>query len=205
MLLSTSLTELPLVTARHQPETETFQYLVCAPDSETLFSQITASFDHQNMNIVDARVHSIKSGLVLHLFVVLPITSVDDEHNLMVQHTQAIRKHLLQPSPAARTELASLPRVLKQFPTQTLVTFSDPPGGLYTIMEITAQDRPGLLHQVANSLLNCKVLLNAAKVSTVGEKAEDVFYITDRDGLPISDPARRNEISDTIAANLLSM
>jgi len=61
----------------------------------------------------------------------------------------------------------------------------------YTTMEVVAQDRPGLLHQVAQALLECKVRLVSAKVSTVGEKAEDTFFITDRDGAPVDSAAVR--------------
>jgi len=67
-------------------------------------------------------------------------------------------------------------------------------GRRYTTMEVVAQDRPGLLHQVAQALLECKVRLVSAKVSTVGEKAEDTFFITDRDGAPVDSAAVRARI-----------
>ena len=55
-----------------------------------------------------------------------------------------------------------------------------------TIMVVTAQDRPGLLHQVARALIECKTHLVSAKISTFGERVEDIFYITDLDGQPIN-------------------
>ena len=58
-------------------------------------------------------------------------------------------------------------------------------------MEIIAQDRPGLLYHVSIALLECKVRLISAKVSTVGEKAEDTFFIIDRDGKPVSSHEQR--------------
>jgi len=50
-----------------------------------------------------------------------------------------------------------------------------------------AQDRPGLLYQVALALAHCHVNLVAAKVSTYGERAEDVFFVNTRDGKPLTD------------------
>jgi len=58
-------------------------------------------------------------------------------------------------------------------------------------MEVAAQDRPGLLHQVSRALQACKVNLVAAKVATYGERAEDVFFLTTRTGGVITDPAQR--------------
>ena len=54
-------------------------------------------------------------------------------------------------------------------------------------MEVIAQDRPGLLYQVALALHHCKVNLNAAKVATYGERAEDIFFLTTLKGEPITD------------------
>ncbi len=50
----------------------------------------------------------------------------------------------------------------------------------------------GLLYHVALAMHQCKVKLISAKVSTVGEKAEDTFLITDRDDLPVDSPQQRN-------------
>ena len=65
-------------------------------------------------------------------------------------------------------------------------------------MEVTAQDRPGLLLQVANALLAFKMRLVTAKDSTFGESAEDVFFITDRDGQPVTDAGQHLCISEMI-------
>ena len=76
---------------------------------------------------------------------------------------------------------------MKHFPIETRVSFSPSPKGQLTIMEVTAQDRPGLLYQVALALKQCRVNLMAAKVATYGERAEDIFFINDRDRQPLTD------------------
>jgi [protein-PII] uridylyltransferase len=55
-------------------------------------------------------------------------------------------------------------------------------------MEVVAQDRPGLLYQIALALQHNRVNLVTAKVSTYGERAEDIFFITDLERRPLSDP-----------------
>ena len=69
-------------------------------------------------------------------------------------------------------------------------------------MEVVAQDRPGLLLQVAKALLSCKIHLVNAKVGTFGARAEDIFYITDRDGMPVIDPVQRASVEEQICTAL---
>ena len=98
---------------------------------------------------------------------------------------------------------AEVPRALKHFPIKTTVQFSDSEAkDGPTVLEVVAQDRPGLLLQVAKALLYCKIHLANAKVGTFGARAEDIFYVTDRDGRPIKDIAQRELIADQIRSAL---
>ena len=157
------------------------------------------------MNIVDARVHSIQSGLALYLIMVLPTSGNKESTAFLNLQVKNIRRQLLEHKGEAQPRFVTLPRTIKQFPIEPLVTFTTTPTDSNTIMELTAQDHPGLLHQIAEVLLENKILLTAAKVSTVGERAEDVFYLTDRDGLAINDPNVQKKIADKIAVNLSPM
>ena len=65
-------------------------------------------------------------------------------------------------------------------------------------MEIISQDRPGLLYHVSKALVDCKLKLISAKVSTVGEKAEDTFFITDRDGNPVLEREKRANLEERL-------
>ncbi len=58
-------------------------------------------------------------------------------------------------------------------------------------MELIAGDRPGLLSEVGRVLLENDVDVVTAKIATVGERAEDVFYVTDERGQPLSEAARQ--------------
>ena len=87
---------------------------------------------------------------------------------------------------------------MKHFPIATEIKFHNNPDHRHTVMEVTAQDRPGLLHQVANALVHCKARLVNARVSTFGEKAEDVFLLHDRDGGEIRSKSQK----DCLAAKI---
>jgi [protein-PII] uridylyltransferase len=68
------------------------------------------------------------------------------------------------------------------FTTPTQVNFSIDSRSERTILELIAGDRPGLLSEVGKVFLAERVALNGAKIMTVGERAEDVFYVTGADG-----------------------
>ena len=57
-------------------------------------------------------------------------------------------------------------------------------------MEVVSGDRPGLLARIARALIECGVLLQNAKISTFGERAEDIFFITNSDDLPLDKKAK---------------
>ena len=68
------------------------------------------------------------------------------------------------------------------FSTPTQVNFSLDNRNNRTILELIAADRPGLLSEVGKVFKTEAVAINGAKIMTVGERAEDVFYITDMEG-----------------------
>ena len=69
-------------------------------------------------------------------------------------------------------------------------------------MEVIARDQPGLLHKVAACLRDHRVAMINARIATFGERAEDVFFITDRDGQPIEDADRLDKLATAICAAL---
>lgn len=209
--------DLPLAVGRFREDFAAEQYLIVAPDSENLLLGIAGGFDQLNLNIVDARIHQTRSGLALVTLIAIDPAAQDDVQGEHVQGEDAqgedvqsnvalkakqLREHLLNPASWRQPKRRPLPRKLKQFPIQTRVVFVDDANAARTTMEVVAQDRPGLLYSVALALLECKVKLATAKISTVGEKAEDTFFITDRDGLPVDSEQQKNCLRDRLHAYL---
>jgi [protein-PII] uridylyltransferase len=58
------------------------------------------------------------------------------------------------------------------------------------VLEIIAGDRPGLLSEIGRVFLAAQIDVNTAKIMTIGERAEDVFYITDGQGRALTEAAR---------------
>jgi [protein-PII] uridylyltransferase len=70
-----------------------------------------------------------------------------------------------------------------------------------TVLEVRAQDAPGLLHRVAGAVSSTGVDVRAARVDTLGSSVIDVFYLVSPDGTPL-EPAVAVSVRDTVAEAL---
>jgi [protein-PII] uridylyltransferase len=87
------------------------------------------------------------------------------------------------------------------FPTRTTVEFDEDVANGRTVMELVAGDRPGLLSTVGQVFIDLSVEIDTAKVMTIGERAEDVFYIVDKAGKPLTEELR-NLLRERLTAKL---
>jgi [protein-PII] uridylyltransferase len=203
MILQTPASELPLVATRYQPEAGGTECFVYTPDRDDLFVVITGGFDRLGLTIMDARIHTTRSGFALDTFVVLdhamqPLTDL----RALAELATGLREQLLSPKPGRDFAKAILPRTLKHFPIHTEVRFGHTSNNQQTVLEVHAQDRPGLLYQVALALQTCQTRLLAAKVATYGARAEDYFFVSNRNGEPLTDPVKQAQLKQTIVARL---
>ncbi len=197
-----SILDLPLVNARTRKDLGAMQLLVLAPESEELLPRLTGSMDQLHLNLLDAHIHLTPSGLTLLNFMISDPDRHSSHRQWLLDTTAAIRQDLKTPIQDRRPTRRFLSRTQKQFSVETRIVFNDETVSDYTVMEVVANDRPGLLYHVALALHECKVRLVSAKVSTVGERAEDTFFITNRDGEPVSDDAQRTCLTQRLLADL---
>ena len=103
-----------------------------------------------------------------------------------------------------RIKKISRPRSRKQkvFPVPTTVQFTQDEENNRTIMEVIASDRPGFLSRVGIALAGCDVRLHGAKIATYGSRVEDIFFITDKEDQPITDPVKFESLTNFIIDTL---
>ncbi len=172
-------------------------------DSDRLFAIITTTLDQLALNIVDARVISTLDGRTLDTYTVLeqdgtPIA----QPPRLAEIAETVRAKLQIPVIPKRPAPRHLARQIKHFNIPTRVTFVPDPHGERTIMEVTTNDRPGLLAQISHAMTQCKVRLQNAKIATLGERVEDIFFITDEKNQALDDEAQRSQLSETILSYL---
>jgi [protein-PII] uridylyltransferase len=164
--------------------------LAFAPEGIQVFARTTAVLDQLGLNIVDARVSPTDDGFSLGLYHILeddgaPITDPDRQNEIEVAVLRALqRANATMPVVSRRG-----PRQARMFNTATQVTISVDDRNQRSVLELVAGDRPGLLCDVGKVLMQQHVELRKAKIMTVGERAEDVFYVTDLQHRPLNEEA----------------
>jgi [protein-PII] uridylyltransferase len=156
------------------------------------FARTTAVLDQLGLNVVDARVISTKNGFSLDTYVVLEESGAVISDSARIHEIErGLWRNLQQPENSPLTVTRRAPRQVRMFSTPTQVNFSLDTRNNRTILELIAGDRPGLLSEVGKVFKAEKVDIHGAKIGTVGERAEDVFYVTDDDGQPLKEEASR--------------
>jgi len=182
--------------------TELFVY---TQDKNYIFALLTAGIERLGLSIIDARIITSRNGYALDTFIIL------ENNGEIIKNEQRvidIQKKLISllDNPTYENLLANQPgralsRRLKHFPIETQVIFRSDPRNLVTIMEVISRDQPGLLARIAMALVNCKAQLLNAKIATFGERAEDIFYITDEEDKPIDNV----ELLDKLRENIIQL
>ncbi|MBD0784912.1 bifunctional uridylyltransferase/uridylyl-removing protein GlnD [Vibrio sp. Y2-5] len=163
--------------------TEIFVY---TKDQPSLFAKVVGELDRRNLNVHDAQIMTSKDGYVLDTFMVL------DQNGEVIEESrhQALSKHIinvLKSESALEIKTRRLPRQLKHFTVKTTIDFLPTRSKKRTLMEFVALDTPGLLATVGATFSELNLDLHAAKITTMGERAEDLFILTSPQGNKLSE------------------
>jgi [protein-PII] uridylyltransferase len=173
----------PLVAIRQLTDRGGTAVFTYAPRLLRSFARTTAVLDQMGLNVVDARLITSANGFSLETYVVLEDNgAVIADAARIREIEQGLWRNLRQPEDSPATVTRRAPRQVRMFSTPTQVNFSIDNRNGRTILELIAADRPGLLSEVGKVFRTERVAINGAKIMTVGERAEDVFYITDAEG-----------------------
>ncbi len=191
--------ELPLVLLRQQTERGGTEIFIYTPIRGFQFTTTTTLLDQLGLNIVDARILFTQDNYTVDTYIVLeqngePIAGRQRLDEIKGQIKKILRNPELAPDMVQR----QVARQLKHFPIPPQVLFHDDPTNERTIMEVIASDRPGLLSAISKVMAECHIKLQNAKVSTLGERVEDIFFITDETGLPLEGKEKRRCLEEKI-------
>ena len=180
----------PLVALEPRSVRGTTAALIFARPRRHGFARTTAALDQLGLNIVDARITPTGDGFSLDLYHLLeddgaPITDADRQAEIERALWRSLAGAADEPFAVSRRA----PRQARMFNTPTQIALAVDERNRRSVLELTAGDRPGLLCEVGKVLMSERVELHAAKIMTVGERAEDVFYLTDFDNRPLSSAA----------------
>ena len=199
--------DLPLVVLRPQNQRGSVEIFIYTKNENKIFSLSADTLDYLGLTILDARIVTItlttSEQYVLNSFQVLeqsgkPITDLDRELYICRTLTNNLKK-LKVPE---HLNISRQSRQARHFPLNNQITFHKDPLNRYTIIELVTTDRSGLLASVGQAFIDLNIQLHDAKITTIGSRVEDMFYITDFDLRPISDEIKLNKIQATLLSTL---
>jgi [protein-PII] uridylyltransferase len=167
---------------------------VVAPDHPRLLSILAGACAASGANIVDAQIYTTTDGLALDTIAVTREFEQDeDESRRATRVAETLEK-------ALRGEIR-LPEViahkgtgrsrLRAFALEPEVHINNDWSNRYTVVQVSGLDRPGLLYELTATLSKLNLNIASAHVATFGERAVDVFYVTDLLGAKLASPTRQ--------------
>lgn len=172
---------------RQQPDADGIEAVLYTPRKKHTFAHVTAVLDELGMTIVDARIVPIANGYSLDTYIFM---EYDKRVHVDESRMSKIRRTLTRVLTAADEHAAPVtrraPRQVRMFDTKTAIDFTKDQNQR-TVMELVTGDRPGLLSDVGRVFVEMGINVDTAKIVTIGERAEDVFYISNVSGEPLSD------------------
>ena len=167
----------PVVRARHASIGEGLQVMVYVKDQPDLFARICGYFERSGLSVVDAKIHTTRHGYALDTFLVMEAAGGRQEHGLPEAVERTLATILAGHAPLDAPLTGRLSRQARHFAIEPSVNIRPDERGQRYILAVTAGDRPGLLYRIARVLGEHGVTLQTAKITTLGERAEDVFLI----------------------------
>ncbi len=191
--------ELPLILVQQELCRGGTEIFIHTPLADHLFAATTRALNQMGLTVADARIIQASHGFTFDTYVVLeedgePICSSQRIEEIL----NYLRQHLDDTTLIGVDINRRSPRQLKHFETKTDVTFFDDSNNDRTVMELFAADRPGMLSRVGQALMECGVYLQNAKIATIGERVEDVFHITTKEGHAFTDKEKLTTLRQKI-------
>jgi [protein-PII] uridylyltransferase len=178
---------------------------VVAPDHPRLLAIIAGACASGAANIVDAHIFTTTDGFALDsIFISRALPEDSDEIRRARRIAEMVEKTLrgeMRLGDAIRDRRRRESRT-KTFSVEPEVEIDNTLSGLYTVLQVSALDRLGLLYDVTTELSRLNLNIASAHVVTFGEKAVDSFYVTDLTGAKLTSPQRQAAVKRRLLAVL---
>ena len=153
-----------------------------ASDHPGLFYRVAGAIHVAGASIIDARIHTTRDGMAIdNILVQDPFGRPFDEPDRLARLADTIGDALANRGRLAdRLAAKPLPRTRADaFEIEPNVLIDNRASNRYTVVEVHARDRPALINALAYAIFQSKLTIHSAHIATYGEKAVDVFYLTD--------------------------
>ncbi|MEM9207235.1 MAG: ACT domain-containing protein, partial [Pseudomonadota bacterium] len=176
---------------------------VIAPDHPTLLAEVAGACTTGDADIVSANIFTTTDGLAIDMIAVRRQLPDDEEELERARRLSALieagmRGEIAMPDQVKRKTRHGQPGRLKAFSIAPEVRIDNEVSTQQTLLEISGLDRPGLLYDLTTAIGTLNLNVASAHIATFGERALDVFYVTDLTGGKIQTKARQTRIKKAL-------
>ncbi len=169
-----------------------------------LFASSAAAMEQLGLNIQDARIFTSTKNYCMNTYSVLesdgtPVSANDIRRQKIID---LLKLFLSEPDKHLKFSNKRIDRKLKHFSQHVetdVINSDDKP---YTTLEINCPDQPGILASVGKIFADHKIQLQNARIATLGERVEDLFFIVDENNQKIIEPAEIERLQTDIRQGL---
>jgi [protein-PII] uridylyltransferase len=174
---------------------------IYAPDHPRLLALMFGACTAANANIVGAQIFTTTDGMALDTILLQREFKEESDEERRAARVSRMIGDVLKGQVKLRDAIAKAnpaqPRT-KAFTVEPRVIIDNTSSNKYTVVEINGLDRVGLLHGLTEALFHLNINIASAHITTFGEKAIDVFYITDLTGAKITSDTRQKAIEKAL-------
>ena len=155
--------------------------LVTTADRTGLFAAVAGTLSSFGMNILKAEAFSNRRGLILDTFTFADPSRTLDLNPTEVDRLRATTERVIGGRLDVRQLLRDRPRPVlpsRHARVSSTIAFDGEASGSATLVEIVAEDRPGLLYDLASAIAASSCNIEVVLIDTQAHKAIDVFYVT---------------------------
>jgi [protein-PII] uridylyltransferase len=192
-----------LVSIRQSTHTHNTKVFIYGDEAAHTFSQVTGTLGALGLSILNAEIFTTVDNKIMDTFIIQDSNgqAVTDAGTI-AQIEKRLLKALQSDSIYKGQTNTRKPRQLKAFDHPTQVRFEQDYLNGRTVMEVSAIDMPGLLSVIANVIAEKNIDITHAKISTLGEKIDDIFYLTTPQGAAITDQTALDVLADDLVQAL---
>lgn len=183
---------LPTLRISSDPEQHATQILILTADHPALFAHIVAEIDREGLNVQSANMTLIPTSQphipdrALFEFFVLGGQGAPALDAWSIDHlTERLKARLAHPEGSPPAITRRMTPQLASIDVATQIEFLTDNPRQRTLIQISTKDRPGLLADLTETFARSDIFLRHARISTLGERVEDAFYVVDAEGRPI--------------------
>ena len=195
-----------LVRVRQAHHSKTTKVFVYCDEKPNVFSQVTGALGSLKLSILNAEIFTTKNDKILDTFI------IQDHESQSVTEPSIVRQIEAALIKAFKSKTIYKPNINKHrhrhqkaFNHPTQIQFEQDTVNQRTVMEVTAMDMPGILSTISNVIALNSINITHAKISTLGERVNDIFFLVTPEGKHITDQSALNTLQSQIIKGIAAL